>query len=217
MRSTILLSVALLVIAAAPAAANHRPGHKPSGNLTISAGSTLIKFGSSVTLSGKLTGPNPDGKSVTVQADPFPFAAFDTIGTVTTNTTGDWSFINKPAVNTRYRARQGGAESPEVTVNVRAAISLRVSDSTPRAGARVRFSGRLCPEHDGATIALQRRASKGFRTVRTTTLADAGSCSTYSKRLRVRRDGVYRAFFAGDPDTAAGPSRRRRINVGCGG
>ena len=99
-------------------------------------------------------------------------------------------------------------------MNVRAAISLRASDSNPRAGARVRFSGRLCPEHDGATIALQRRTSKGFRTVRSTTLADAGNCSTYSKRLRVRRDGVYRAFFAGDADTAAGPSRRRRINEG---
>lgn len=214
MRSTILLSVALLGLAATPAAANHQPGHQPSGNLTISAGSTLIKFGSSVTLSGKLTGRNPDGKSVTVQADPFPFAAFENLGTVTTNATGDWSFINKPAVNTRYRARQGGTESPELTVNVRAAISLRVSDATPRAGARVRFSGRLCPEHDGATVALQRRTSKGFRTVSSTTLADAGTCSTYSKQLRVRRDGVYRAFFAGDADTAAGPSRRRRINVG---
>ncbi len=215
MRPTILLSLALLGLTAAPAAANHKPGHQPpSGNLTIAAGSTLIKFGASVTLSGKLAGANADGKSVTVQHDPFPFAAFDNIGSVTTNATGDWSFIHKPAVNTRYRARQAGVESSEVTVNVRAAISLRVSDSTPRAGARVRFSGRLCPEHDGATIALQRRTSKGFRTVRSTTLVDAGTCSTYSRRLRVRRDGVYRAFFAGDADTAAGPSRRRRINVG---
>ena len=224
MRLTILLAAALLAVTASPAAANHVAGHKapnqPPGNLTIEASSELIRFGGSVTLSGKLTGPNADAKAVAVQADPFPFADFATVGTANTDAQGDWTFVHKPTVNTRYRARQGGNESGVVTVNVRPFISLRVSDSTPRRGARVRFFGRLCPEHDGDAIRLQRRTATGaYRTVRTRTLDDSDTeyagaeCSRYSFRVRPRRDGVFRAWFAGDEDHAAGPSRRRRINV----
>ncbi len=215
MKTMIALIATVLALVAAPAAMAQKPPKEP-GNLSITSSAPLVKFGASVTLSGKLTGPNSDGRTVSVEEDPFPVGDFTSVGSVTTNAQGEWSFLRKPTVNTRYRARQGGNESQIETVNVRPAISLRVSDSTPSAGQRVRFSGRLCPEHDGATLALQRRRADGsWRTVRSMTLqADTSTCSTYSRRLRVRRDGVYRSYFGGDADNAAGPSPRRRLNVG---
>jgi hypothetical protein len=193
------------------------PASAPAqGNLTISASKKTVKFGGSVILSGKLTGPQNDGKNVQLREDPFPFADFDNAGNTTTNSAGDYSFIRTPGVNTRYQTRQGGDESKIVTVEVSPAISLRVSDRTPAAGRRLRFSGQVCPEHDGATLRIQRRvAPKRWRTVRRTTLADVpgATCSSFARRVRVRRDGAYRAFFAADADHAAGTSRVRRINV----
>ena len=212
MKTMIALIAAALALVAAPAANAQK--NQP-GNLTLRPSADLVKFGTAITLSGKLTGPNPDGKTVQVQEDPFPVDAFTNLGSVTTNGQGEWTLSHVPPVNTRYRASQGGNESAIETVNVRPAISLRVSDSTPNVGQRVRF-GRLCPEHDGARLALQRRRPDGsWGTVRSTTLkADPSACSTYSRRLRVRRDGVYRTYFGGDADHAAGPSPRRRLNVG---
>jgi hypothetical protein len=217
LRFSLLIATAALTGLAVPAAADHRPGHTPgSGNITIAATPTTVKFGGSVTLSGKLTGSNNASRPVTIEQDPFPVDTFTTAGTATTNATGDWTFAHKPAVNTRYQARSGGADSQTVDVMVRPAITLRLSDRTPRRGQRVRFSGRLCPEHDGVAIALQRRFGTTWRTLRKPVLKDvAGStCSSFSQRLRVRRDGAYRARFLGDADHVAGNSRVRRANVG---
>jgi hypothetical protein len=184
-------------------------------NITIDATPTTVKFGGAVTLSGKLTGQNNSGRSVTIEQDPFPVDTFANAGTATTNTTGDWSLILKPDRNTRYRARSGNADSKTVDVLVRPAMSLRVSDRTPAAGTRVRFSGRVCPEHDGVSIALQRRFGTKWRTLRSVVLKDIPNtnCSSYAKRLRVRRDGAFRTSFAADADHAAGTSRVRRVNV----
>jgi hypothetical protein len=78
----------------------------------------------------------------------------------------------------------------------------------------VRLSGKVCPEHDGGTLEIQRRkAPKQWRTVASVTMSDAGACSSYGRRLRVRRDGAFRTFFAGDSDHAAARSRVRRIDV----
>lgn len=216
MKRTLLLAIAGLAALAPSAAANHKPNHDGPGNLTIDATPTTVKFGRSVTLSGKLTGQNSDMRPVTVEQDPFPVDTFIEAGATTTNATGDWTFSHSPTVNTRYRARSGGNESQIVTVLVRPAITLRVSDATPRAGQLVRFSGRLCPEHDGTRVALQRRTASGsWRTLRRPLLKDiAGStCSRFSRALRPRRDGRFRVRFGGDGDHAAAASRVRRVNV----
>jgi hypothetical protein len=189
---------------------------KQPGNLTLSASAETVKFGRSVTLAGKLSGPKSDGKSVTLREDPSPFDSFANAGTATTDAQGEYGFTPTPTVNTRYQTRQGSEESEIVTVTVRPAISLRVSDQTPAAGRRVRLRGRVCPERDGATLEVQRRRAPGrWRTVRRTTLDDVAGvpCSKYRRRVRVRRDGIYRTFLAADADHAAGWSRSRRIDV----
>jgi hypothetical protein len=102
-----------------------------------------------------------------------------------------------------------------VTVLVRPKVSLKLSDYTPRRGRRVRFSGRVCPQHDGSTLAIQRRYSTAYRTVRRTTLRDVSgsTCSSYRRTFRVKRDGRYRAVIGRHADHAAGISRSRLADV----
>jgi hypothetical protein len=214
MKRSIITTAAFVGVAilAAPAVDAAKPDPK---NLTIAASANTIKFGGTVTLSGKLNGSNNSGRQVTIEQDPFPIDTFTNAGTATTNATGDWSSAQKPTANTRYSARSGNADSKTVDVMVRPAISLKVSDRTPAAGTSVRFSGQLCPEHDGTAIALQRRFGTKWRTLRKPVLKDlpGATCSSYSKRLRVRKDGAYRMRFLGDADHVAGNSRGRRLNV----
>ena len=174
-----------------------------------------MKFGAGVNLSGKLGGSNVSGRSVRVQEDVYPLSAFSNTGNATTNATGDWTLAVKPTANTRYRANSGKADSPTVDVMVRPAITLKLSDRTPRRGQRVRFSGQLCPEHDTVAIELQRKTSSGWKKVASPVLADipGGTCSKYSVSKRVRRSGSYRAHFNADADHAAGNSTRRRATV----
>jgi hypothetical protein len=211
MKRTLAIAATALVALAAPALAA-KPEPK---NLTIGATPTTIKFGGTATLAGKLNGANNANRPVTVEQDPFPLDTFTNAGSTTTNATGDWLLGVKPTVNTRYRARSGNADSKTVDVSVRPAITLRLSDRTPARGQRVRLSGTLCPEHDGVAIALQRRTPSGWRTVARPVLNDVvgATCSSYAKRLRVRRDSAYRARFTGDADHVAGNSRVRRAAV----
>jgi hypothetical protein len=213
----IALAVAILAVWPLAASADHKPGHSPggTGNLTLAAKPGTVTFGRSVTLSGKLTGANNGGRTVTLRSDPFPFDNFNNAGTATTNTQGDYSFSQKPTVNTRYQSRSGNEESGIVTVPVRPTVGLRLSDSTPRMGQRVRFAGRVCPEHDGRRVAIQRRTPAGFRTVARATLKDVpgSTCSRYARRLTVRRDSIYRTVLPAHSDHARGTSRRRRADV----
>ena len=167
-----------------------------------------------MTVTGKLTGRNNTGRTVTLLEDSSPFDQLTNVGNASTDAQGNYSFVRRPIANTNYQARQGGVESATVTVAVRPRVSLRFGDRTPAAGKRVRLSGRVCPEHDGGSLQIQRRkAAKRWRTVARVAMADAGTCSSYARRLRVRRDGAYRTFFAGDSDHAAAASRVRRIDV----
>jgi hypothetical protein len=214
----IVLATTVLVVLSAVAGANAQKPPKPPKQphqVSLSATPNPVKFGRSVTLAGKLAGPAKSGKTVSLWEDPFPFGDFMNIATVSSGAQGDFSFQRSPTVSTNYQARQGGIESGTVTVGVSPRLSLRVGDRTPAAGKRVRFSGRICPQHDGASLAIQRRvAPKQWRTVRRVTTTDAGEeCSTYARRLRVRRDRTFRTFFGADQDHAAAASPGRRIDV----
>jgi hypothetical protein len=215
MGRALAIAAVLGALAAVPAVEAVQPPTQP-GTLSIAAAPNPVKFGRIVTISGKLSGPKSSGRTVQLREDPFPFDDLANVATVDTAAQGDYSFTRTPTVNTRYQTRQGGNESQIVTVTVSPAISLRLSDRTPAAGRRVRFRGRVCPEHDGGSLAIQRRTGpRRWRTVRRATLADrpGTTCSSYSRRVRVRRDGVYRTFLAAHADHADGASRARRIDV----
>lgn len=197
-----------------------KPPKPPQGGNAVSLAATPnpVRFGSYVTLSGRLTGNDHAGKAVTLSEDPFPFALFVPKGTKTTAANGNFSFAESPSVTTRYRvvaASSPPVTSPVVTVSVAYRVGLSVSDSTPRRGTRVRFSGSVGPRKDGATAFIQKRRSDGrFVTVARTTLrAATATRSAYSRRLLINRDGTYRVRVSGDASHVAGVSRTRTLRV----
>ncbi|HZI91579.1 MAG TPA: hypothetical protein VFD31_08125 [Thermoleophilaceae bacterium] len=222
MTRSIALATALLTAAcfAPGASADHKPGHQGggggnAGQLKLTAKPNPVLSGGTLTLTGKLTGANNSGQQVTLRSDPFPFDVFGDVGTATTDSKGDFSFVQKPTLNTRYVARSGPDEGAPVTVAVQPRVGLRLSDYSPRKRQRVRFFGRVCPQHNGSTLAIQRRFSTGYRTVRRATLrAIAGSgCSSWTRTFRVRRDSRYRAVIGAHADHIRGVSRTRLANV----
>jgi hypothetical protein len=212
------LLAALSATAALPlGAAARKP---PDNKVTLSAAANPIRFGNATTLSGKITGPDHSGVAVTLSADPFPVGAATPVATATTGTNGDFQFTGiTPDRHTRYSVRAKTSppvESAVVDVFVRVRVTLRLGDLTPHVGQRVRFSGSAAPQHDGSVVRIQRRRATGsWKTVALTALRDAGDArSRYSRRVRIRRDGTYRArVVAVDGDHLSGSSRRRRVDV----
>jgi len=220
-----------LALAVAPAASaqNPKPNKPPGGNapnasaLTLEAKPSTIVFSGLTTLSGRLTADKADGVTVRFEQDntrPYGDGYKPVAGvTATTANNGRYSLSIKPLLNTSFRAVAQSSPpttSPARVVLVRTLVGIRVSDSTPRRGSLVRFSGTVFPAHDGGTVLIQKRSSTGsFNTVARKRLTDAGAArSTYSRRLRIFRDGVYRVKLPGDGDHINGFSRLKTINVG---
>ena len=109
----------------------------------------------------------------------------------------------------------GGGGNPPPGGLANTTVTLRVSDTTPARGARVRFFGTVRPARDGRLLQLQRRARGGsYLTVARIRLTDAGSArSKFSKRLRVMGDAVFRARLPADRAHEVGVSRAKRLNV----
>ncbi len=215
------LAVALAFAPAAIAAKPPKPPAQGAATLTLDAKPAPIVFSSPTTLSGKLSS-GAAGTTLRLEQDttrPYGDSYKPANLTTTTMGGGGYSFSVKPPVNTQYRvSTQGGGSSvtsPAKLVLVRMLVGLRLSDSTPNRGSRVRFSGSVFPAHDGRLAVIQKRSSTGrFVTVDRTTLRDAGTArSTYSRRVRVR-SGVYRVKVVGDADHINGFSRSRTITVG---
>ena len=195
----------------------------PNVSLTLAARPSIVTYGHSVTLSGQRKGRNHAGKRVGLQGNPFPFRGFKTIAVVTTDSKGSYRFVVKPTQHTRYRTitpepatiYDTAVKSPESLVHVRLRVGIRLSDSTPRRGQRVRFSGSVAPKHNGRKVFIQRRRADGrWRTVaRTLTRNASGNRSVYSKRVRIRRSGAYRVRVRGDANHSTGNSHARLILV----
>jgi plastocyanin len=109
----------------------------------------------------------------------------------------------------------GGGGTPSPGGRASTTVTLKVSDTTPARGARVRFFGAVRPEQDGRMLQLQRRArGRSYRTVARIRLTDSGSArSKFSKRFRVLGDAVFRARLPADSAHEAGTSRTRRLDV----
>jgi hypothetical protein len=215
----IVLVAATVASAFAGLAAQAASAPPGKGDLTISAKPQTITFGQATTISGKVKGPVKDPIAVTLQQNPYPFTdEFEAAGTTLSANNGNYAFSGlRPALNTRYRATTlvPPQTSGQVEVQVRIKVVLRLSDRTPSAGQRVRFFGTAAPQHDGRTVRIQRQTVTGsWKTVARTRLRDAGDeRSTFGHRMRVRRDGVYRARVYRDADHATGTSGQRAADV----
>jgi hypothetical protein len=187
--------------------------------VTIAATPPVVTFGKPVTIAGHVAG-RPSTK-VELEQTPFPYTdPFKNAAQGSTDAAANYSFQVTPALNTRYHVatKSPPATSADVTVLVRTKVGLRLSDRTPRRGARVRFKGSVLPAHDGARVRIQRRTLAGWRTIarpvlRAATPVDGVARSKYRKRIRVRRDSAYRTVMPSHGDHARGKSAKRRARV----
>jgi hypothetical protein len=212
--------IAAATVAGALVAATNVPAQKPpkAGSVTLKSSADAVTFSMPVTLAGTVKGAKA-GVVVTLERRPAAGTAFVAAGTAATDDKGRFSFTQRPKANTVYRvtaATTPPAASPEATTTVAPLVGLKVGDSTPRKGQRVRFRGTVRPQHDGRQVAIQRKNADGtWVTVKTPRLRDAGSTySRYSKRFRIRRTGTYRTVIAAHADHVEGVSRERTLTVG---
>ena len=212
-----LLALCALLVPVAGSAAQKPP--KPPGQqgVTLKTSGAQITFSQTVTSTVSVKGAKA-GVGVTLQRRPATSQTWSDVETKTTDQKGDAAFTTRPRVNTLYRAiarttpEQTSAES---LVAVAPLVGFRVSDSTPRAGQRVRFSGTVRPRHNGRRVYVQRKVGTGsFVTVRRTRLrAATATYSRYSLRVRVRRTATYRVRILGHADHAMGVSRERVLTT----
>jgi len=208
-------AIALLLVIAATSQAQKPP---KAGSVTLTASAASVTYSTPVTLTGKVKGAKA-GVVVSLERRAADATAFVPAGTATTDGTGSYTFTQRPAKSSVFRATAATtppATSADTPVAVAPLVGLKVSDATPRKGQRVRFSGTVRPQHDGTRVAIQRKKADGtWATVKTAVLRDAGSAfSRYSKRFRIRRTGTYRTVIAAHADHAEGVSRERALTVG---
>jgi hypothetical protein len=217
--TSIFVIAALAAIPSVAVGAKPPKPKPPNNNLTIKASAATVNFGRTVTLSG-VAKNMAAGTVVEIQENPYPYAAFKTTtksGVV--DPQGNWSVSGiQPKSHTQYRAiakTSPPTESGTAFVRVTISAKFNVSDTTPKRGTKVRFSGTAAPAHDGATVQIQKRTVSGYKTVTTTKLLDNGTAnSKYSKRLKISRNGTYRVVvISGDSDHDNGTSRTRTLRV----
>jgi hypothetical protein len=194
----------------------------PAPVVTLKTSSDPVTFGKTVTLSGQVAGPNNGGLTVTLQGKPYPYTGvFKKVGnSLLTNSSGKFSFTTAPLMKTQFRVvvRRAGTDSlsPIVLQRVRIRVGTFVSDSTPRSGQRIRFSGSATPSHPGAVVRVQRRSSTGkYVTIAKSHLhAYSSTRSTYSLHARIRTTAYYRVRVStSDGDHSSGIGTRKRLRV----
>jgi hypothetical protein len=211
----LLAAAAVLApVAGSSAQKPHKPP-KPPGQqgVTLQLSAPQVTFSQTVTSKVSVKGVKA-GVGVTLQRRPSTGPTWSDVETKATDAKGDASFVTRPRRNDYYRAIARTAPeqtSAESLVKVAPLVGFKVSDSTPRAGQRVRFSGTVRPRHNGRRVYVQRKLAGGaFLTIRRTTLRAATSTySKYSLRVRVRRTATYRVRIIGHADHVMGISRER--------
>jgi hypothetical protein len=164
----------------------------PNG-LLIQSGSNPVRYGAATQISGILAGSDNSGKTVTVQADTFPYGdGYSSVASGRTDGTGAYRITVSPVLtSTRYRTvadTNPDVMSQPLAVGVSVLTSIHVSTQHPRRGARVRFRGSVQPGQPGASVSIQRRVGHHWQTVARTRQTANG----YSRRVRVRSSGRYR-------------------------
>jgi len=187
-------------------------------SLTIRPTHNPVVFGSSFVLTGTLSGSRNAGHRVVLKIDPYPFVrGFAAFGAPTlTGPTGSFSFFVPGLLqNSQLRVSTSGtpsASSPVVLERVAVRVSLHVR-RTARRGF-VRLYGTVAPAESRAKVAFQRlRRDRRWVTESGTVVKPATpSTSRFSRVVRLRNRGLYRAFVTiADPAHVAGHSAAVRI------
>jgi hypothetical protein len=160
-----------------------------------------LRFNTTTSLNGQLSGTGNGGKQVVLQYNAYPYSAgFQNLGNpVVTNPDGTFT-IQLPAqtLNTQFRAVLPGKDavvSPIVALGVQVGVRTKARNTRLRSGRRVRFSGTITPAADGQQVVIQRSVKGVWKDVAETVARhrDDGK-SGFRRRVKVRHSGRYRVF-----------------------
>ena len=104
-----------------------------------------IRFGSPLTLRGRLNGAGP-GRTIAIYQQEFKRSSPFRVATVRTGADGKWSYSIKPVVQASFFARSGNLQSRRVRIGVRPLIAATLTPNgeiRARVFAAVGFKGRL--------------------------------------------------------------------------
>lgn len=174
----------------------------PPTGLSLTASPGTILFGRSSLLAGRLAGPFGDGQALRVFRDGA------VVGSTSTGGGGAFALRARPSRNARYTVGGAGVTSPSALVRVMPRVVLRAGR---RRHGRVRFAGRVCPAHRGRRVSIQRLTGGRWRRVARARLARGRRCSGFTRRVRLRRGGRFRAVLGAHPGHATGVSPGRRV------
>jgi hypothetical protein len=215
--------------------ASNGHGTKNGQDRTYTAKSSLLKVtisrapvaghvvGSSLSITGALTGVGVAGQQVVLQASPYPYrAAFSTVGTPqSTNSAGRFSFsVAKLSASTQYRVAMLGTRpsySPVITELATVLVTFHVRTAVH--GGLVRLYGTVSPTQPGATVIFElQKTAKRLRLrapssekaqeraeelaempqfsakFSTTAKRATKTLSRFSTAVSIRQAGHYRAF-----------------------
>lgn len=96
----------------------------PIGTVTVRAARSIVVYGQSVTLIGRVVGA-PAGEPVTIVERPAAAGARVRENAARTTPAGTWTFVARPTVRTTYQAQIRDRMSAIVTVRVRPRLQLR--------------------------------------------------------------------------------------------
>ena len=178
-------------------------------SLAILASPNPVTFGGLVTVQGTLSGTDNAKRAVVLQANPFPFIGFQSIGNPElTDNNGGFSFtLLNQEQSTQFRVfttTNTPVISPVTTENVAVRVSSHVARTRRRGFARI--YGTVTPAVIGAQVGMLRIAQGHGILAGGTVVKPRNSISgQFSRVVRVQK-GAYRVFDQG-------PGRRRRLRL----
>jgi hypothetical protein len=187
------------------------------------SGSFITTFGMSKRIAGKLVdaaGSPIPASAVEVEMTSDSAVRRRSVRRLTTGSDGRWA-ITVPGTASRkveFTHVATGA-SLEKRVKVRSRIQLRAARSRVAAFGRMRLIGRLPSEkaRRGASVEIQARGPRGWRTVSVRRLARSGRFAmTYRFRRTAHAKFRFRAVVRASSDLTVTPQRSRTVRVRVG-
>lgn len=130
---------------AAGVAYGHDATATTASDISLSAASAILTYGSTESISGTVAN-GLSGETVGILAEPAGATAFTGIGTTTSGAGGAWSFAVRPLLRTSYEVGVAGGNSPAIAISVRPAVSIAVTSGgviSTKITAGISFSGHV--------------------------------------------------------------------------
>lgn len=187
--------------------------------LSIRSSRSLMAYGNIATISGALAsaGAGVPGQPVTLYHR-RPGGSWARLATVTTSSTGTYSFAHRTPYNSFYTARFFGmpnhlaSASTAVGVRVMRLVSVSQSATSVTLGTTVAFGGRVAPASAGKPIYLQRYTPSGWVNVASGTVSSTNAYR-FTVKASARGTFYYRAYQPGDVLYAPALSPQRSLAV----